>query len=107
MSIRTLFRSKQVPDAVKAAFKYSLLPSGPEQVLWREAAVRHVLDAFGVVEQGEQHCVVEARRWFANSHDDVQLLFEFAGVDLFPIAKALEPELCLVRKSLSSSPEKP
>lgn len=103
MSIRTLFRSSRIPGDVKRAFKHALILTSQEQLLWREAAVRHVLDAFGVVEQGEQEHVDEAREWFRSAYDDVHLLFEYAGVDLYPVLKALEPILCQNPKSSPTS----
>lgn len=92
MSIRTLLRSKKVPQAVKDAFKLAIVSECPEQALWREAAIRHTLDAFGVVgiEKGEQSAVEDARKWFRECYDDVHLLFEFAGVNPDPVMKALE-----------------
>ncbi len=96
MSIRTLLRSKKVPQAAKDAFKLAIVSESAEQALWREAAIRHTLDAFGVVgiEKGERTAIEDARRWFRDCYDDVQLLFEFAGVDPAPVLRSLEDVLC-------------
>lgn len=92
MSIRTLLRSKKIPQPVKDAFKLAIVSECGEQKLWREAAIRHTLDAFGEVgiEPSEQSAVADARKWFLGCYDDVQLLFEFAGVNPDPVMKAVE-----------------
>ena len=90
MSIRTLLRSKNVPQAAKDAFKLAIISDSPEQALWREAAIRHTLDAFGEIGGDETGAVDAARKWFRDCYDDVQLLFEFAGVDPGPVLKSLE-----------------
>lgn len=89
MSIRMLLRSSEIPENVKRAFRLAIVTECAEQVLWREAACRHVLDAFGVIGTDEEKAVDDARKWFRSCYDDVSLLFEFAGVDPAPIRKAL------------------
>ena len=75
---------------MRHAFAQAIVSTSAEQILWREVAARHTLDAFGVVGQDEIEAIAEARDWFENCFDDVHLLFEFAGVDPGPAVKALD-----------------
>ena len=93
MSMRALLHNPKIPDRVRHAFSQAIVSRSAEQILWREVAARHTLDAFGIVGQDEEVAVVEARSWFENCYDDVILLFEFAGVDSAPVVKALDNHL--------------
>lgn len=90
MSMRALLHNPKIPKRARDAFAQAIVSSSAEQVLWREAAARHTLDAFGVVGHDEADVVIEARRWFATCFDDVHLLFEYAGIAPEPVIKALE-----------------
>lgn len=90
MSMRALLHNPLIPERVRHAFAQAIVSRSAEQVLWREAAARHVLDAFGIVGQDEVFAIQEARDWFENCYDDVHLLFEYAGVDPAPVVKALD-----------------
>lgn len=90
MSMRALLHNHKIPQRVRDAFSQAIVSNSAEQVLWREAAARHTLDAFGIVGQDEESSVKDARDWFENSYDDVNLLFEYAGVDPDPVVKSLD-----------------
>lgn len=90
MSMRALLHNPRIPVRARNAFAQAIVSTSSEQVLWREAAARHTLDAFGVVGQDEKDVVVSARKWFAECYDDVHLLFEYAGVAPEPVIQALE-----------------
>lgn len=90
MSMRALLHNLNVPERVRHAFSQAIVSRSSEQILWREAAARHTLDAFGIVGQDEEFAIKEARDWFENCYDDVHLLFEYAGVDPEPVVKALD-----------------
>lgn len=90
MSLRALLHHPRIPKRVRDAFAQAIVSSSSEQVLWREAAARHTLDAFGVVGQDELDATVDARTWFASCYDDVRLLFEYAGINPDPVVNELE-----------------
>jgi hypothetical protein len=90
MSMRALLHNNRIPVKVRNAFAQAIVSTSSEQVLWREVAARHTLDAFGVVGQDEREAVAEARTWFRDCYDDVHLLFEYAGVNPDPVVRELE-----------------
>lgn len=53
--------------------------------MWREVAARAVLDALGYTglneTQPHNRAIVEARHWFQNNRDDVEAVFDLAGID--------------------------
>jgi hypothetical protein len=89
MSMRALLHNQKIPKEVRHAFSQAIVSRSAEQILWREVAARHTLDAFGIVGQDEASDMIEARDWFENCYDDVHLLFEFAGVDPIPVVACL------------------
>ena len=92
MSMRALLHNPKIPAKVRNAFAQAIVSTSSEQILWREAAARHTLDAFGVVGCDEKGDTVDALHWFRECYDDVRLLFEFAGINPDPVLKALEEE---------------
>lgn len=89
MSMRALIHHPKIPERVRRAFYQAIVSTSAEQVLWREAAARHVLDAFEITGCDELAVIEEARTWFRDCYDDVVLLFEFAGVDHEPVVEEL------------------
>jgi hypothetical protein len=102
MSMRILRKHKKVPLAIKLALHVVVQGRGrngkitvqdcheecssPEQELWRDFIARMALDALGVTgiskrKPEHKQAISEARDWFWHSYDDMQLAFEFAGLD--------------------------
>lgn len=91
MSVSRLLQCATIPEEIRLLFGRShrtVIYEEPE--LWRDVASRMVLDAYGIVEtSGKKNVrlkiIAESHRWFKFSHEDVALVFEFAGMDAAPI----------------------
>lgn len=90
MSARSLARSQKVPKEAKLAFKNAYYHTeSPQQAMWREAACRAVLDAFGDVGHEDGDAITEALYWFKNEREEVETVFAMGAVELAPVLRAL------------------
>lgn len=84
-----------LPEPVQRAFTLVSPPSCPEELLWREVAMRATLDALGhtgTTDDATAHnkLVREARVWFRmNVEGDAETVFSLAGIDFPPVRKSI------------------
>ena len=114
MSMRILRKHKKVPTVIKQAFHVVVKGKGrdgrvtvqdkheactsPEQELWRDVIARLALDALGITgvsrkKPEHKQAIEDARRWFWYCYDDMQLAFEFAGLDFEYIVTIIRENL--------------
>jgi len=116
LSTEIIARQDDLPEAIKRAFTRTVgRAKSCEQMMWREVAARMVLDAYGLTPETVRvydgmdrfryaryrTAVLSARAWFRDSGEDVEQVFDMAGVELAPVLGSIRmlPPL-LVPKSL-------
>ena len=100
LSTEIIARQDTLPEDIKRPFLRAVgRAKSTEQMLWREVAARMVLDAFGLTPETTtiydgmdrfryaryRRAVLAARAWFRDSGEDVEQVFDMAGVELAPI----------------------
>jgi hypothetical protein len=87
-----------VPFEARRAFGVSGYDKEPMRMLWRDVAARMTLDAcgytnFSKADAGEyrEHlkAIGEAHNWFRFDSDDVEEVFDLAGIDHRPVVTAI------------------
>lgn len=85
MSTRRLLFIEDVPKPIRRSFEDTDEGLMPEVKLWREVAARAVLDSLGYTGLNEiqphNKAIIEARQWFQTNHEDVEIVFDLAGID--------------------------
>lgn len=85
MSTRRLLFIENVPKPIRRAFEGSESDLSPEIKLWREVAARAILDSLGYTGLNElqphNKAIIEARQWFQTSKEDVETVFDLAGIE--------------------------
>lgn len=85
MSTRRLLFIENVPKTIRRSFEGSDEGLTPEVRLWREVAARAVLDSLGYTGLNEiqphYKAVIEAREWFQTDREDVETVFDLAGIE--------------------------
>lgn len=104
LATETLVKQTFLPEEVRRPFVRSVgYALSTEQMLWREVAARMTLDACGVTPETinvtdemdkyryarYRRAVLSARSWFMSSRTDSDMVFEMAGVDIFPVRMAV------------------
>lgn len=86
MTTQKLLLSINLPDRIKNAFKKAPSPYLSEENLWRDVAARGILDAMGftgLTGEPTKHnkAVREARMWFKFDEENVETVFDLAGLE--------------------------
>jgi hypothetical protein len=94
MTTQKLLLSVDLPDNVKNIFKKAPTPYRTEENLWRDVAARVILDAMGftgLTGEPTKHnkAVREARMWFKFDDENVQMVFDLAGLELYTIKETI------------------